>query len=391
MRKYFCLLNVVFVLSFWTLGGQASTAMIEFPVGVAGSFQDTSANSGSPTGDNVRRGIAVAIDQNRIRLKKAGKSIRLVEFNYKNEPLAAGDAARAAVASEVVALHGYDYSSHALVAAPISQEGKLPLFTPTATADRLAKMGAYVHQVAFNNSHQARMLARFAIQGLKKTQAYIVAAQDCAYCQDLGRAFEAEFTGLKGTVKQSPAVLSTDEDLSRVVADVKAANVDLVFIPNYEVFSARTTKALLDAGINVPFFGGDGWNIFSERLFKQLFKTSLANTKVEAYAIGHWHSGSKQKASRDFVRDFKIKYKTLPTDTSALAFDAMNVIIEAILRAKTPSRDSIEQEAQKLGKMVGATGTIDLSPDKSERSVFVYKLNVKGFEFHEDLGRKYSK
>ncbi|MEW6055802.1 MAG: ABC transporter substrate-binding protein [Bdellovibrionota bacterium] len=386
--RYFKLMTLPYfflIFSFSAIATESKSFPKVISVGVATTLLEFESNSSITAGDFVRRGINVALRHYDKRLQEKNIRIALKEFDYANSDLAALEAAKRAAASDVIVVHGYDFSSHALVAAPIHQKTGLPLLSPTATADRLTNFGPYIHQVAFNNSYQAKMLARYAVKNLGVKRCLVVAAKDCAYCQDLEKSFSREFKKLGGeTVKLSP-ILQSDQDFAPLVAEAKVKNIDAVFLPNYEVLSARIVSAFLSAGIRKPFIGGDGWTSFGERIFK----SAMAERDFKAYSIGHWHLTSLLPASQRLVKDFQAIYKTQANDTAALAYDTMCIILEAVLRAKTYTRESIERELRQLKTFHGATGKIQLGT-QSARSLYLLHMNKNGFSLVEDLSERYA-
>ena len=374
-------------LLFLSLRSEAATsAPTIVPVGIATTLQELDSNSAISAGDYVRHGVQLALKHYSERLKKKNLTIKLEEFDYSPSDLEALKAAKKAAASDVVAVHGYDYSSHALIAAPIHQEAGLPMVTPTATADRLAALGKYVHLVSFTNSYQAEMLARYAYKTLKARRVLTVAAKDCAYCQDLEHSFAREFQKLGGLATGSLPVLSNDQDFSKLTRQaLDGAKPDLIFLPNYEVLSARIISSFLTAGINVPFLGGDGWTTFGERVFRNV----MADRSFQAFSAGHWHPTSRAPGSKRFVADFQAAYGTMPNDTAALSYDGMCLILEAIMRAKVYTREAVETELSQIAEYKGATGNISLAPGKaSARNIYLLGVSNKGFSLVQELTGK---
>lgn len=336
-------------------------------VGMASTFADLGSSSSIPHGDFFRRGLGLAIADLKRELNRKGLRIALEEFDYENSRMKVMEVARRAVASDVVAVIGYNYSDHALLAGPIHQHGKLPLISPSATADRVAELGAYVHQVSFNNSFQAKLLAQIARHTMKAKKVVSVVAQDCTYCVDLAADFEKAFESGAGYSTDRIPVLKGDSDFSDLATAYvkKSSGADLIFIPNHEMTSARIIQAFLKAGIKGPFLGGDGWANYDNRIFESLFESQA----FPAFAISHWHPLVPYAASRKFLAEYRKQFGGDPNMTSAVAYDSMLFLLRGILACDGYSRSAIEACLRGVKEMDGVTGHFRFrpgqAPDKS--------------------------
>jgi branched-chain amino acid transport system substrate-binding protein len=321
-------------------------------IGLASNFSEPSSSSSNPYGDYFRNGVRLALDHAQLRLDKRGLTISLEEFDYGTAQIRVRDAATRAAASKVIGVLGYNFSSHALLAAPLHQTAKLPMLTPSATADRISRMGAFVHVACFDNSFIGSALARVARGRLKAKRAAVVVAADCAYCQDLARAFEAEFTRDGGTVAVRSEVLDSDKDFGPTLEQLKAAQFDVVLVPNQELNSARIISALIQSGIHKPFLGGDGWGNVGDEFF-----AVLGDQNLEGFSVSHWHPDVAAPRSRRFVHDYIARFRKQPNDTSVLAYDATLLLVEAILSAKSRTREGLDAALTAIRQFEGVTGS----------------------------------
>ena len=75
---------------------------------------------------------------------------------------------------------------------PVSFAGKC-LLTHCVITDRLTQLGDYTHSATFDNSYQAEVLAKFAVEDRHWKKIFVVGSADCAYWQDLGQTFVKNF------------------------------------------------------------------------------------------------------------------------------------------------------------------------------------------------------
>jgi len=276
---------------------------------------------------------------------------------------------------------GYNYSSNALLAAPLHQEAKLPMLTPSATANRLNDFGRYIHMGAFSNSFMGETLARIATSRLKASKAVTLPAANCAYCSDLSDSFSREFQKLGGKIVASVPVLSEDIVFSDAVSRLKSLDFDIVLIPNQELTSARMITALSNAGIKKHFLGADGWGNVGREFFG-----ILGTATFSGYSTSHWHPDLKDSRSKAFIAAYEKMFGKLPNDTSVLAYDSTLLLVEAIRQAKTLDREGIENSLNALKTFNGVTGKFLLSPNRSpEKSLVLLKTDSHQFKVVETV------
>ena len=336
-------------------------------IGIASNFSEVSLNSSNPYGDFFKNGINLALKDHSTELTKRGINIVLDEYDYGNTPIKALEIAKKTIDSSAIGVIGYNFSSHALLAAPLYQAAKMPMLTPSATADRIGKMGSFIHTGCFNNTFMGKTLAHIAWNKLKAKKAAIVVAADCAYCVDLAMGFEKEFTSLGGEITIKKDILESDRDFSSVVASFKqhpSKNYDVILIPNQEINSAFVISAILKAGINKPFLGGDGWGDVGEKFF-----SVIGSSTLKGYSLSHWHYELKTPETKRFLKAFEKEFHKKPNDSAVLAYDSMSILINSIIAAKTLTRAGLEESINKIKKFDGVTGHFDFidgsAPQKS--------------------------
>ena len=348
-------------------------------IGVSSNFSELSTISFNPFGGYFKDAIELAIEDNKSILEKAKIKIQLQEFDYGTNDLNVIKKVKEAAASKVVAVIGYNYSSNALLAAPIHTQEKLPMISPSATANRLGTFGKYVHLGSFNNEFMAMTLAKIAIKVLKKKRVLILTAVNCAYCVDLGNTFSDEMKKLGGEIIKNVSVIQEDPDFSQIAKEVKKLSFDVVFIPNQELTAARLISSMIEAGIDKPFLGADGWGNEGSEFFRVLKGKSFTG-----YSVTHWHPKLNTKKSIKFVDGYLKKYQKLPNDTSVLAYDSMSLLIKALTQTKNISREKLNETLSSLKNFEGVTGQFVLKANKAPRKdIIILKTTDTGFAIHK--------
>lgn len=352
------------------------------PIGLASNFSELSTVSFNPYGGYFRNGVHLALEERADELKKKGYELRLTEFDYGADDLNVIKSVKAANKAGMLAVIGYNYSSNALIAAPLHSKFKLPMLSPSASANRLGSFGKYVHLGSFNNDYMAQVIAKFSVKELRAKRVVVISAANCAYCSDLATAFEKSLKSIGGEVVKFIPIIQEDKSFEQAALELKGLNFDAVFIPNQELTAARVILSLLEAGINKPFLGADGWGNEGSEFFKV-----LQGRNFEGYSVTHWHPELASEKSKSFVRVYKSKFGRLPNDTSVLAYDFMNFLIDAVLKAPAVNRESLESALTSLRSHHGVTGRYLMAPNKApEKDILILKTSPKGFQ----IDRTYS-
>ena len=353
-------------------------------IGLASNFSEVSTGSSNPYGGYFKDGVILALKKSAAQLRQKGIIVSLQYFDYGNSDIKVLSATKKAIDSDVVAVLGYNYSSNALLAAPLHQQAKLPMLTPSASATRLGTMGRYIHMACFDNDFMGESLAKIARNKLKATRAILLPAANCAYCSDLADSFEKAFHAQGGVTVANIPVLLEDKDFSDAIRRVKENEFDVVLIPNQELTSARMIAALSRAGIKKPFLGADGWGNVGQEFFE-----ILSGVKFTGYSVSHWHPELRTKESIKFTNDYKKEFGKIPNDTSVLSYDAMLLLVQAILHAKTYDRNGIEDALNSLKVFDGVTGHFQMTANRApQKSLLLLKADEGQFSIAEQINPK---
>jgi len=344
-------------------------------VGLASNFSELSTVSFSPFGGYFKDAIQLAISDNKKILDKAQIDINLQEFDYGKDEINVLKKVKEAADSKSLVVIGYNYSSPALLSAPLHVEQKLPVIYPSASANRLSTFGKYIHLGSFSNRFMVESLAKIASQTIKAKKILVLAAVDCAYCMDLVKSFENEIQKYDVEIVKTIPLLEKDTNFTKIADLAKNLKFDAVFVPCQELTAARLISALTEAGITTPFLGADGWGNEGSEFFRV-----LKGKTFTGYSVTHWHPRLKTAKSKKFVSDYLARFKKLPNDTSVLAYDSMTLLIQTIVKTKPLTRENLEKNLSLVKTFDGVTGRAYWDAHKAPRKdIIVLKTTNTGF------------
>jgi branched-chain amino acid transport system substrate-binding protein len=207
-----------------------------------------------------------------------------------------------------------------------AQAQKVLMITPSGTAAAVTNAGDYVFRTCFIDPFQGVVGADFAYDTLKVTKAAVLYDEGGDYQTGLGQAFKTEFTKKGGTIVADEAYADGSVDFSAQVTKNKAANPQVVYLPNYYNDIALQAKQLRAQGVTCPLVGGDGWD-------------SLIDNCGDEIMPGYWASAfaadSTDPLAMQFSKDFTAKYNAPATQFAALAYDSMMLLRDAMNKAQS--------------------------------------------------------
>jgi len=259
---------------------------------------------------------------------------------------------------KVVAVIAGGASGNSLAAAPRAQALKIPFISPSSTDPAVTRTGDYIFRVCFIDAFQGEVMAKFAADALKAKKAAIMVDFNNPYSRGLSEFFELSFTKLGGEIVSKQSYAQGDPDYKGQLSTIQTANPDVIYIPGYYGDVTIIAKQARQLGLNQPLLGGDGWD--APELW-QLGGDALNNS----YITSHYSAGDPSPSIQKFVHDYKQLYGNLEPDAhAALAYDAMNVVADAIRRAGTTDGTKLRDALAQTKNFAGVTGVISMNADR---------------------------
>ncbi len=221
------------------------------------------------------------------------------------------------------------------------------------TVDSQGKVKPYIFRACFIDPFQGQVGAKFAWEKLGAKKAFIMLDQANDYVKGLAEEFEKAFTALGGEIVGKATYTAKDTDFSAILAQVAEAKPDVVYLPDYYNVVNLVTKQAKEKGINVPFVGGDGWD-----------SADLDLAAADGgYFTNHYSPDDPRPEVQNFRKAYGEKYKDengnpkVPDALAALAYDATNLLLEAINQAGTTDTAKVKDALEKI-KFNGVSGQI---------------------------------
>ncbi len=314
----------------------------------------------SSFGQSTKNGIELAVDEINAAGGVGGKKIQLVIEDDQGRPEQAKTVVQKLISQDKVqAVLGEVASTNSLAAAPVAQEAKIPMITPSSTNPKVTEVGDYISRVCFIDPFQGSVMAKFAANTLHAKTAAILGDVNSDYSKGLTQFFEEGFSKLGGKVIAKEAYTQTDPDFKGQLTKIQSLKPDVIYIPGYYGQVGIIAKQARELNMTMPLLGGDGWD--SPELWK-LGGSALKN----AYISNHYSAENPAPEIQNFVKAYKAKFNVEPDSLAALAYDAAKVLADAIKRAGGASDSAKLKDAIKSTKdFAGVTGKITLDDKRN--------------------------
>ena len=288
-----------------------------------------------------------------------GRKLELVTEDDQSKPGQSSTAVRKLITQDkVVAILGDATSSATLEAAPIAQNDKVPMITPTATNPRITEVGDFIFRVCFLDEFQGRVLAKFTREKLNAAKVVTLIDVKQDYSVDLAKFFKDEFTKQGGTISGEQSYSTGDTDFRAQLTSVRAAKPDAVYIPGYYQEVALIVKQGRQFGLTMPFVGCDGWA-------NQALLTIGGKAVDGCYFTNHFSPEDPSPIVKKFVAKYQEKYGALPDTFSALGYDAARLLADAIKRAGSADSQGLRDTLAKTAGFAGVTGQISFDANRN--------------------------
>src|SRR5215216_5591311 len=323
-------------------------------IGAFMSLRGTTAQFGISSTNGIKMAAEEVNDAGGIN----GKQIELlVQDDRSDAQEAATIVTKFVTQDQVHGIIGEVASSRSIAAAPIAQNAKIPMLTPSSTNPEVTKKGDFIFRSCFIDPYQGAAIAQFAAKTLGAKTAAIMVDRKNDYSTGLEKYISETFTKMGGKMVATQSYQEGDQDFNAQLTSLKGSNPEVIFVPGYYNDVGLIAKQARDKGITVPLIGGDGWD--SEQLYK------IGGTALNgSYFTNHYSPFDTDPRVVKFVNDYKSRYNSTPDALAATAYDAANIMFDAIKRSKSLSGPDIRDALAATNAFPGVTGTVTFNQQR---------------------------
>jgi len=299
--------------------GEKEPVRIGFIAGITGRVADL--------GVSGRNAVQLAVDQANQRGGIDGRKIELVIRDDEQSVEVARKRFKELLDARVGLVIGPMTSAMCLAVLPQANEHKLMVMAPTCTANEFAGKDDFFLRVVSSAKTYAEISARYQAEVLgSRRVALIHDARNKAYSESWANDYAAAFERVGGKVVSSRAFTSGDDaGLGGMAEEAFKAGPDVVVLVANSVDAALLTQHLRRRSASVKIATAE-W-ASTERYIE------LAGKAAEGVVVPQFFDRESTVASFvEFRKQYRERFGQEPGIGGVTAFDAANIVIEAISR-----------------------------------------------------------
>lgn len=368
---------VVFLAFSWLAAGCASKEENTIRVGVNAELTGS-----KPTvGDSCRKAaelLAAEVNQTGgVQVGEKKFPLKLfIEDNEDKAESAAAVAQKLISQNNVLAIIGPNASGNAIPAARICEDAGVIMITPWSTNPKTTEGKKNVFRACFIDDFQGQVMAKFARDNLKSQTAAVLYDVASEYNKGIAEFFKKFFEAAGGKVVAFESYTKDDKDFSSQLTTIKAANPDVLFLPNYYNEVPLQAQQARRLGLTCPFIGSDSWG--SEELLR------LGAKDLEgSYFSTHYAPDIATETAQKFIKEYEAKYGKKPDDVAALTYDAGRLLLAAVAQAKSLERQKVRDALSSIQEIDGVTGKMKFTgTGDPTKSAVILQIKDGKFTYH---------
>jgi branched-chain amino acid transport system substrate-binding protein len=352
----------------------------------------------------IKYGAQMAIDEANAKGGVAGYKLDIIVLDSGTATAGQYDPAQAATNAKkfasdpkVVALVGPEMSGEGKAMSPILSASDLATITPSSTnpditdpkfAGQYRPKGKAVYfRTVTTDAFQGPNMANYAKDNLKVKSVFVL-DDSGAYGVGIADSFQGQAKKIGLNVLGRDQLNPKEADYTTVLTKIKALNPDAIYYGGVSQAGIKLAKQVADVMPNVVKLGGDGMQ--GGDILKGVGFPAVEGWYV---TIASPHV-SEDPALAKWVDDYTKKFNVTPSDYAVTAYDAAQVIIDAVGRVvasgkevnKANVRDAIQ--TAKLKTLQGEVA-FDENGDVLSRTISVFQIKHDAKYPEDDVIHQY--
>lgn len=327
-------------------------------------------------GQANENGIKLAVNEINESGGVDGKEIELNILDDQGQITEAVTSYNKLISEDVDIIIGSFTSKPTLAVAQTAVNSEIPVITPGGTQEEITEGKENVFRQTFTNSYQGELLAIFAKDNLNVKTAAILKNSTDDYSTGIAKAFADKADELGIEIVGDESYGSGDTDFKAQLTSLKSAKPDILLLPDYYEKLSLIMPQAREVGITSTFVGPDGWAGFLSSLDQSSY-----DDVNNSYYNDHFAIDSTEDIVKDFVKAYQDAYSKDPISPSALGYDSVYLVKQAIEEAKSTDPKDLTQ-ALKAIDFAGVTGSFKFDENNNpQKSSTMIKIEDGEYKF----------
>lgn len=280
----------------------------------------------------------------------------IIEDNEDKEQVAVEAAKKLINKDGVVAIIGPQASRNAIPVANIAENAQIPMITPWSTNPLTTQGKDYVFRIAFIDSFQGQVMARFTFEELagncELCQNKVAVLYDVAsdYNKGIAEIYKKAIENAGGVVVAFETYTTGETDFSKQLQAIQNSGANILFLPNYYNEVPEQIRQAKEMGLEMDFIGSDAW--------VGIAKEDLPDLEGSFFST-HYTPDTANEIAQSFIVAYEERYQETPDDVAALTYDAFNLLFQTITSLDEVTPESIRNGLAVTEAYTGVTGTME--------------------------------
>jgi branched-chain amino acid transport system substrate-binding protein len=324
-------------------------------------------------GKDMKNAIDLAVKKVNEAGGVLGKQIVIELADDGCDPQMATSAANKLVSQNVVAVVGGYCSGATLPSSGVFKNANIPMVVTAANSSKLPAQG-YDTLFLINGlvPDQAKKGAEYLSAHNAKKVALV--HDNSAYAKDLADSAKAAVEAAGGSVVAFEAINPDEKDFSALVTKLKGIQPEATYFTGYYAAAGLMLKQFKQKGVPGLFMVGDG--SFSEDIIKIAGADNAEGLLITATPTAEFIEGAES-----FTNEYKQTYNIAPGPFSALTYNGVNLLVDAIKRANSTDKEAIKKALKETKDFKALGETISFNEKNTLNDSNFAVLTVHGGKF----------
>jgi branched-chain amino acid transport system substrate-binding protein len=277
--------------------------------------------------------------------------------------------------TQIVGVLGDFSSTVSMAAAQVYKEAKMPQLSQTASHPDYVKISEWQFRNITTQAYEGPFVARWAMGNPQLKKFAIVGIQN-----DWGQSAVKNF--VDGVKANGGEVVSTEffnpgtRDFRAILTKVARERPDAVYMAMFYEDGAAFLQQRLQMGVKTPVYATS--SLYSPKVIE--LAGPAAN---ELFLSSTFMKEDSAPNVQAYVREYTARYKSEPDQFSAQAFDATNIMLDAIVHAggAGATRQKVRDALAATRNFPGVTGNTTFDPVTREPSKTLARMQIRDGKF----------
>lgn len=255
--------------------------------------------------------------------------------------------------------------------AKVTMDAGKPLVVPATTAGPITQQGKMIFRSCTADPLQGEVLARLALENLKKKKAAVLYEKNSDYSEEIAKRFITFFEQGGGTVVAKEVYETGATDFSKQMSAIRRKNPQVLIMPGYHPEVIKVLEIVNGMKYPITTLGGDGWD------HPDLLAVAGSGS-VPHYFLTYYSSEDPGTDVRMFSDSYKEKFNDTPSMLAMMGYDSIMLVSDAFRRANSNLSLPLVAALSATTDAQGVLGRIAVNKNRNALKSLVVMRTKKG-------------